>query len=172
MSEQYHLINRNNNNVPFLYSASKWRLYALELPQPQPPCSLSALGAFEGINSCWVPIYYTWVERDNCGQNALSKGVRAEWDSNPRPSDCKSRARTTTPQCSHCNVLMVYSSTVYEGNECGKSGDLYIFKLSLLMLLKSIFLKALFYTISQTLIPCIGHAAYLFKVATMLNNLP
>ena len=39
------------------------------------------------------------VERDNCGQNALSKGVRTEWDSNPRPSDCKSRARTTTPQC-------------------------------------------------------------------------
>ena len=23
--------------------------------------------ALEGINSCRVPIYYTWVERDNCG---------------------------------------------------------------------------------------------------------
>ena len=69
-------------------------------PSFSPQCSLSALRAFEGINSCWVPIYYTWVERDNCGQNALSKGVRTEWDSNPRPSDCKSRVRTTTPQCS------------------------------------------------------------------------
>ena len=29
---------------------------------------------------------------ENCGQNALSKGVRTEWDLNPRPSDCKSRA--------------------------------------------------------------------------------
>ena len=23
--------------------------------------------AFQGINSCQVPIYYTWVERDNRG---------------------------------------------------------------------------------------------------------
>ena len=46
---------------------SKSHLYALEalLPRLYPPCSLSALRAFEGINSCWVPIYYTWVERDN-----------------------------------------------------------------------------------------------------------
>ena len=35
------------------------------------------------------------------GQNALSKGIRTEWDSNPRPSDYESRAQTTTPQCSH-----------------------------------------------------------------------
>ena len=82
---------------------SKWRLYALEalLPQLMPSCSLSALRAFEGIHFCWVPSYYTWVKRDNCGQNALSKGVCTEWDSNPRSSDCQSRARTTTPQCSH-----------------------------------------------------------------------
>ena len=68
------------------HNTSKWRLYALEalLPQIEPSCSLSALRAFEGINSCWVPIYYTWVERDNNGQYALSKGVRTEWDSNPR----------------------------------------------------------------------------------------
>ena len=59
--------------------------------------------AFGGINSCWVPIYCTWVERDNCEQNALSKGIRTEWDSNPRTSDCKSRARTTPPQCSHAH---------------------------------------------------------------------
>ena len=79
---------------------SKWRLYALEalLPQLYPSCSLSALRAFEGINSCWIPIYYTWVERDNCGQNALSKGVRTERDSNPDPLTRESRARTTTPQ--------------------------------------------------------------------------
>ena len=31
----------------------------------------------------------------------MSKGIRTEWDSNPRPSDYESRARTTTPQCSH-----------------------------------------------------------------------
>ena len=23
--------------------------------------------AFEGTYSCWEPIYYTWVERENCG---------------------------------------------------------------------------------------------------------
>ena len=73
-------------------------------PSFNPHAAFSALRAFEGINSCWVPIYYTWVERDNCGQNALSKGVRTEWDSNPRPDDCKSRARTTTPQCSHYHL--------------------------------------------------------------------
>ena len=28
--------------------------------------------SIEGINSCQVPIYYAWVKRDNCGQNALS----------------------------------------------------------------------------------------------------
>ena len=53
------------------------------------PCSLSALRAFKGINSCWVPIYDTSVERDNYGQNALSRGIRTEWDSNPRPFDYK-----------------------------------------------------------------------------------
>ena len=26
-----------------------------------------AQSAFQGINSCRVPIYYTWVERNNCG---------------------------------------------------------------------------------------------------------
>ena len=31
----------------------------------------------------------------------MSKGIRTEWDSNPRPADYESRARTTTPQCSH-----------------------------------------------------------------------
>ena len=93
-------VNLLSTNVLFLYSAYHiqygitMRSKAL-LPQLQPPCSLSALRAFKGINSCWVPIYYTWVKRDNCGQNALSKGIRTEWDSNPRPSDCKSRARTT-----------------------------------------------------------------------------
>ena len=29
--------------------------------------------ALQGINSCQVPIYYTWIESDNCGQNTLSK---------------------------------------------------------------------------------------------------
>ena len=37
--------------------------------------------------------------RDNCGYDALSKGIRNEWDSNPRTPDYKSRARTTIPQC-------------------------------------------------------------------------
>ena len=27
----------------------------------------TAHNAFQGINSCRVPIYYTWAERDNCG---------------------------------------------------------------------------------------------------------
>ena len=73
---------------------SKWRLYALEALLP-PALALmqpfSAIRAFEGINSSRVPIYYTWVERDNCGQNALPKGVRTEWDSNSRPSECRER---------------------------------------------------------------------------------
>ena len=41
--------------------------------------------ALQGINSCRVPIYYTWVERDNYVQNALPKGIRTEGDSNPQP---------------------------------------------------------------------------------------
>ena len=59
----------------------------------------------QGIHSYQLPIYYTWVERDNCGQNALSKGICSEWDSNLRPSDYEWRAWTTTPQRSHnlCN---------------------------------------------------------------------
>ena len=40
------------------------------------PLQPSVLQEFEGINSCWVPIYYTWVERDTCRQNALSRGIR------------------------------------------------------------------------------------------------
>ena len=31
------------------------------------PGNLVAHSAFGGINSCRVPIYYTWVERDKCG---------------------------------------------------------------------------------------------------------
>ena len=30
------------------------------------PGNLVAHSAFQGINSCRVPICYTWVERDNC----------------------------------------------------------------------------------------------------------
>ena len=56
--------------------------------------------ALEWMNSCWVLIYYTRVEIDNYGQNALSKGICicTEWDMNPRPSDYKSRTQTTRPQ--------------------------------------------------------------------------
>ena len=36
----------------------------------------------------------------------LFKGIHTEWDSNPRPSDYKSRARTTTPQSSHYYTLL------------------------------------------------------------------
>ena len=31
-------------------------------PSFSPRAAFSALRAFQGINSCWVPIYYTWVE--------------------------------------------------------------------------------------------------------------
>ena len=57
--------------------------------------------ALQGINICWVPIYYTWVNRHNCGQNALSKGFKST-----RPTDYESRARTTTPQCSQVKRLL------------------------------------------------------------------
>ena len=39
-------------------------------------------------------------ERQSLWTNALSKGIRTESVSNPRPSDYELRARTTTPQCS------------------------------------------------------------------------
>ena len=68
-----------------------------------PGCSPAATQALKSIsrelNSYWIPNYYTWIKRVNCGQNALSTGIIPQWDSN-RPSDFKSRARTTTPQCS------------------------------------------------------------------------
>ena len=52
------------------------------------PAAIAALEHFiQGIISCRVPIYHTWVERDNCGQNTLSKGIRTERESNTRPSD-------------------------------------------------------------------------------------
>ena len=46
-------------------------------PALAPPCSLTALRAFEGINSCWVPTYYTWVERDKmpCLRAYASSGI-------------------------------------------------------------------------------------------------
>ena len=50
------------------------------------PAAIAALDQY-GIISYRVPnIYYTWVERDNCGQNALSKGISTKRESNPRGS--------------------------------------------------------------------------------------
>ena len=65
----------------------------------------------QGINTCRVPINYTKVERDNCGQNALSKGIRTEWNSNPRPSDYESRTRnhyTTVLPCSSLHLHVAH----------------------------------------------------------------
>ena len=95
----------NNNNVPLLNSTYHIQMASLcargIITPALAPMQRFSAKSIEGINSCWVPIYYTWVERNNCGQYALSMGVRTEWDLNPRPSDYKSRAQTTTPQCSH-----------------------------------------------------------------------
>ena len=44
------------------------------------------------------------LERDNCGQNGLSKAILTEWVSNPQPSDYESRLQTTRPQCSHKRI--------------------------------------------------------------------
>ena len=45
---------------------------------------------------------------------ALSRGIRTKWDSNPWPSDYKSRARTTTPQCSHILIkYIVYRTSLH-----------------------------------------------------------
>ena len=41
--------------------------------------------AFQEINSYQVPIYYTWVERDNRGQNALPRGMRTGWNRTTDP---------------------------------------------------------------------------------------
>ena len=78
------------------------------------PALAPMLRTFKGLNSYRVPIYCTRVMRDNCGQNALSKGIRPRWDLNLWPSDYESRARTSTPQCSHrpqwmsCRKCAVY----------------------------------------------------------------
>ena len=53
----------------------------------------------KGIDSYRVPIYYTWVDRDNCGENSLSKGP-----------DYTSRARLCSPQCSHFCLLFWWNS--------------------------------------------------------------
>ena len=57
--------NDNNNNSGFI-----WRTYPpikmLKAPVLLLPPAL-AHSAFEGRNSCRVPIYYNWVKRDNCG---------------------------------------------------------------------------------------------------------
>ena len=55
----------------------------------------------------------------NCGQNALSKGIRTEWDSNPRPADYESRARTTAPTNNNNNnpysPLLIYFTQINGG---------------------------------------------------------
>ena len=98
--------------VPILiYSTAHYIISDILLPQPF-GC-LWALISITRKNSCRVPIYYTWVERDNCGQNALSKGLRTEWDSNPRPSDYKSRVRTTTPQYLYIYIYILIHSFIH-----------------------------------------------------------
>ena len=100
----WYMYNNNDNNYNgYLYSASI-QMYSTALHYYYPSCSRAAMQLLkgdEGINSYWVPIYCTLVERDNCGQNALYGGIRTEWDLNPRSSAYKSRSWTTTPQCSH-----------------------------------------------------------------------
>ena len=96
-----------HNNVPFLYSA-----YHIQMASLCARCIITPALAFmqhfsaKSIrrNKFLLGTHLLHLG-DNCGQNALSKGVRTEWDSNQRPSDCKSRAGTTThqysPKCSH-----------------------------------------------------------------------
>ena len=57
-------------------------------------------------------------------------------------------------------------------NENGKSGHLSIFTSlkQLIMLLKGNFSRALFYTLSKTLITCRPMQLRFFKVETLLNN--
>ena len=108
-TNSYILVKRaplNNNNVPFLYSAYHIQMASLcARGIITPPLALMQPFSAKSIQSnkflLGTHLLHPGVERDNCGQNALSKGVHTEWDSNPWPSDCKSRARTTTPQCSH-----------------------------------------------------------------------
>ena len=83
--------NNNNNNIPFLYSAYHIQMASLcarciITPALAPPCSLSALRAFEGINSCWVPIYYTWGRERQLWTKCLClRAYATERDSNPDP---------------------------------------------------------------------------------------
>ena len=68
-------------------------------PSGSPHNATFSAMSIEGINSYRTHIYYTWVERDNCGQKALSRSIRTKRKSNPRPSDYESRAQTNAPQC-------------------------------------------------------------------------
>ena len=69
-------------------------------PGVSPHTATFSAMSIEGINSYRTHIYYTWVERDNCGQKALSRSIRTKRKSNPRPSDYESRTQTNAPQCS------------------------------------------------------------------------
>ena len=42
-------------------------------------CNLSALRALEVINFCWVPIYFTWVKRDNLDKMPCLGAYAPSW---------------------------------------------------------------------------------------------
>ena len=69
-------------------------------PSVSPHAASFSSKSIEGTQSFRVPIYFTWVERDDCGENALSRGIRNQRNSNPRTLTYESRARTDTSQCS------------------------------------------------------------------------
>ena len=72
-----HIVCNNNNNNGVLYCALVCHT-ATHLAQKHyyPGFSPAACGAeaLEGINSCLVPIYYTWVEKDKLWIKWLVQG--------------------------------------------------------------------------------------------------
>ena len=61
------ILNNNNNLVLILRFSSTIPLKALRIITLALAPAATGAETFQGINSCQVPIYYTWVERDNHG---------------------------------------------------------------------------------------------------------
>ena len=101
-----HWMINNNNNVPFLYSAyhiqmaslCAWGIStpALALMQPFSAKSIRRNTFLLGTHLLHLGWERQCTDKMPCLRAYAPSGIRT-----PRLSDCKSRARTTTPQCPH-----------------------------------------------------------------------
>ena len=116
----------NNKYIMFLYSAYHIQMAslcargiitpALALIQPFSAKSIRRNKFLLGTH-----LLHLGRERQLGTKCLVYMGVRTKWNSNPPPSDCKPRARTTTPQCSHyhkSNVRLIFEIEPHSKN-CG-----------------------------------------------------